>query len=211
MYRETVKNNLEEARITEKKENPKAALFFLILGALLGLNAFGLLVKGKGIVAFGVSADICGFLSAAACVLFIGGAVFTLFSGIRNRRAGITSDRWDRYLESVRALGPEEEIFDRIGKLTPFRAEGKDLRYDDLLVAGTSSESVDFNFVWPMRSLTKAGIAELGSGPFLYIHATVNGRTDKETVKTDRETAERILKELSALNPDLKTDTGKGK
>ena len=209
LYRETVEKNLESSRKSEKKEGPKVALFSLVLAGLLGLNAYELLAKGRGIVPAFVDVQIAGMLSAALSVLCFAGSVYFLFSAVRNRKEGITGERIDQYLNNVRVIGPEDEVFARVESITPVVCAEGELRYDETLIAGTSSQSVDFNFIYPIGSLCAAGTTRLGSALSLYLHAVSGNRKYKHSISVTEGEAELILGDLAGLRPDLKIERAK--
>ena len=205
MYRSMVEKNLETARQSQKKDSPKTALFVFILAALFGLNAFGLFVTGRGIILRSLGPELCGMLSAIVCAFGIFYGVKFLAEAAKNRRENVTARRMERYLDAVRAVGPEDEVFAELDGLTPHLFPDGELRFDARLIAGASVVDPDDNFLYPMSSLTKAGLVALGGQIDLFLHMTVNRKTRKHTFRLLSEAdGNQILNELKALQPSLK-------
>ena len=205
MYRELVTGNLEKARVAEKKGSPKAAIIVLIAGGLLGVNAFGLFVFGRGITLRGFGTTFGGIVSALLCVGAIVLGVYFIASGLKNRSASVSDKRLEAYLDAVRAIGPEDEVFRRIEGITPYAFGNGELRFDDVLIAGTSAENPDGTFIYPMSALVEAGVTALGNTTSLYLHTVTGGKKHKHSFNTNRAAAEQIVAELKAIRPQIAT------
>ena len=209
-YRELVEYNLETARQSEIKEFPKMVIFVLIVAVLLGLNGFGLLVKGRGIILFGTDYQFCGVLSflfsAVAAALFI----YLVFDNLRNRKPSITAKRMDAYLKSVRELGAEALVFEEIESLEPAEGVLEDLRFDSRLIAGTSNKSPEGSFIYPISAVCEAGMNTIGSEIYIYLHMLKGKKTYKHSMAVfSKEAGQKILDDLKAVRPDLRINVKK--
>ena len=110
MFRSLVEKNLEAARQSEKKDSPKTAIFVFVVAALLGLNAFGLFVMGRGIMLRGIGPEISGILSAFVALVGFFFGFKLLADAARNRHEDVTAQRVEQFMGAVRSLGPENEV-----------------------------------------------------------------------------------------------------
>ena len=179
MYRELVAKNLERALRASKKNSPGGAIFCVILAALLGVNAYGLLVRG--------------------CL--VGGAGI-LISGLKSSGKNAFTRAWNKYLAQVRALGNEDEVFARIDRLDPVSSATAELRFDDAVVAGTSPEDPDRNFVYPTAAIMNAGTGLIGSVPFLYLHFDESGKVVKKSLELPQDVSEEVVQRIRSYRPD---------
>lgn len=202
MYRELVAKNLERALRASKKNSPGGAIFCVILAALLGVNAYGLLVRGRGIVFLFTSAELCGILSAAAAVVCLLGGAGILISGLKSSGKNAFTRAWNKYLAQVRALGNEDEVFARIDRLDPVSSATAELRFDDAVVAGTSPEDPDRNFVYPTAAIMNAGTGLIGSVPFLYLHFDESGKVVKKSLELPQDVSEEVVQRIRSYRPD---------
>ncbi len=202
MYRDIVAQNLKSALLASRRGAPALAFFCLVLAGLFGVNAFGLLVRGRGIIFLFASAKVCGILSAAAAAACIIAGTGVLLSAVRKSGKAAFTRRWDTYLNQVREVGSEEDIFARLETLEPSADSGFDLRFDGTVVAGTSPEDPDRNFVYPTAALIRAGVGRVGSVPFLYLHFDDHGRDVKQTADFSPEVCEDVVRRLKEYRPD---------
>lgn len=207
-YREEVEQNLEAARRAQRKSGPLTMIACLVIGALFGGDAFLLLSKKGGLYLrfIGVEVTAIACILMAALMLFL--VVFFLINTLKNCGKKITEKRFERFMDEVRAIGPENEVFARIDRLTPLTFGKSELRFDEALITCTSASDPDVTFVAPLSELAEAGLAVVGSKgsatTSLYLHVMQNGRKRKISSTADQAQILNVLTKLRALRPDLK-------
>ena len=202
MYRELVSRNLQSALRASKKNAPALIVFCLVLAGLFGVNAYGLLARGRGIVFLFASAELCGVLSALAAAVCVVAGLSVLISGIKSSGKNACARRWDKYLAQVREAGNEDEVFARLDALEPVAGVNSELRFDEAVIAGTSPEDPDRTFVYPTAALMDAGTGRIGSVPFLYLHFDDHGKVAKQTAELPLEVCEDVVRRVKAYRPD---------
>ena len=205
-YREQVEQNLEKARLQEKTNNPKASIILIVISLLFGVNAFCLLFRGKGIILRFIDPTICGILSAVIAVAGVFMGCKYLLEALQNRKPEMTAKRMGKYLEQIRAFGNEEDVFQQIEAIEPIRLGSIELRYNQNLIAATSSEEVENTFFYPISALSAAGLSRLGSGLNFYLHAVVNGKKHIHSFTVLPGSGMKILNDLQQIRPDLKIE-----
>ena len=211
MFRSLVEKNLEAARQSEKKDSPKTAIFVFVVAALLGLNAFGLFVMGRGIMLRGIGPEISGILSAFVALVGFFFGFKLLADAARNRHEDVTAQRVEQFMGAVRSLGPEDEVFAELDGLTPYVFPNGELRFDEKLIAGTSATSVENNYIYHLQTLIAAGLISLGGQISLYLHMASGGKVHKHSYTVSENAGNLILDELIALRPSLKVQRLGGK
>ena len=202
MYRDLVSRNLKSALRASRRGAPALTVFCLVLAGLFGVNAFGLLVRGRGIVFLFPTAELCGILSAAAAAACVIAGTGVLLSAVRKTGKNAFARRWERYLAQIREVGSEDEVFARLDALEPAADASPDLRFDEAVIAGTSPEDPDRNFVYPTAALIRAGVGRVGSVPFLYLHFNDHGKAVKQTANFSPEDCEDTVRRLKEYIPD---------
>lgn len=204
MYRDQLEQNLEQYRQNEKCNSPKLAVVFFAISILLGLNAYGLIVKGVGIGIMFVDWEVAAILSILLCLLCIPLSVVLLIRALRNQSNHCTDKYLQKYLDSIHKIGSEEDVFSRIDRLKPYNLfPDGELRFDSTLIAGTSNNKLSNNFVYPIHNLYSAGLSINGRCVQLHLQFNSDGYYYTHSFTTSPQIGGHIISELKNLQPHM--------
>ena len=210
-YRDYVMQNLESARKSEKKSDPKLSIVLFVIGFLLLLNAFLLFVKKFGIVLRFIGPEVSAVLSVIVGLFCIVMGVVFIVSTLKNRKADVTDQRMEQYLKAARALGTEEEVFGKLEMLEPLTLGDAELRFNEELIAVTSSGTVKNNFIYPLFALTEVNPFASGTLYYLSIHAKTDGKEQKYLISCTEDDAIKTAKAILSYRPELAAKAKKEK
>ena len=204
MYQQKAFECIDKAAQASKKESPKTMIFCLVAGILLAINGVSLLGSGAGIMIRTIGPEVSGLLSiVVAGFLFYGAFSFAKDTAKSSGQDANLSYRED-YMDMVRALGDENDVFAHLESLEPIVGETYELRYDKDLVACLCDSDTDRNFVYPMEAMVATGSGELGSRSFLYMHFMVDGKKLKKSLDMPEDQADAIVVQFKKFNPNVK-------
>ncbi len=207
-YREKVEQDLEAARRAQRKSGPVTMIVCLLIGALFGVNAYFLIAQEKGIYLRFLGVGGTGIICALMALFLLAAAVYSIVNTLKNCSNTITEKRFARFMDEVCAVGPENEVFARIDRLTPYAFGKSELRFDETLITCTSTTEPDVTFIAPLSALVEAGRAVAGNKnattSSLYLHVMQNGRKRKISSNAEQGEIMEVLAALQALRPDLK-------
>ena len=190
MYKEKVIENINKAVETSKKK-PTQWLIMALVGAAVTASSVWWLIKSPRhrdythVISYDDS-DTIGVVGLIAGIIFLIGGLYMLFSTLKLYSKGSADRIAGKYLQHVKKLGPENEVFAQLEALKPVGSETepapylKDAVFDDLrisptLVACTSEADPDKNFVCSISDITAAGTTGRG----LYLHHKETGKKKK--------------------------------